>query len=607
MFGGQKSEQTDSASLKAAIRVQWTERPSNSSMRTHITVCCAEEPGSNVETVRTILKRYKKTIQQFNPTCKVDILDEASLAGLVCVLQRRGAPPRKKDILNMAETMLSETGFRPTNSWLDGFLFRWNKLLARAKESPMEIERLATLTEPQIEAFIQSFDRIKRHILKDGSNLVNADEVPVGQYSASSAKVWAAMGRPKVGSLVEKSENLRTLIPFLSATGKVLMVVLVYVFPKKETKIQIHIPDTFMNRRHKPFEVYICTAPKGFVNLELWKAIMKRWASTSNALFAQKGSVLLCDNLACHVNPEVVQSCLDSQVYIWTIPPHTSHFLQPNDNGSNAAIKKGVAERKSTENIATVLANLKPSRIVSVVLLQSIEQCLTEAVVKRSWETTGIWPWNPKTIRQECQPYLKPTENSSSTGQTPSPMERITSQYHKLIEQQSPQKVVVVTQTDPRPHCHLYEDIIASGTALSEIRLAKQQRQERLQIARQEKAKRLADDSAERLERKAGREARKRKKEVDENLKSQHFSCFACKTTRTKGVDWMTCTCEGAGGLCPECFWLPTEASGVKPVCRICKNDLFQSCRFPPVMPKTLARQVLTPNPTSSSSMDTDQ
>lgn len=471
----------------------------------------------------------------------------------------------------------------------------------------MEKERLATLTKDQIEAFIESYEKMERLILPDGSNLVNADEVPVGQYSASSAKVWAAMGRPKVGSLVEKSENLRTLIPFLSANGKVLMVVLVYVFPKSESKIQIHVPLAFENRKTPPFPVFICTAPKGFVNIELWTSIMDTWAQQSFNNFYQKGSVLLCDNLSSHVNPEVVRSCYKKNVFIWTIPPHSSHFLQPNDNGSNAAIKKGVAERKSKENIATVLANLQPSRIVSVVLLQSIEQCLTPQVVTSSWRTTGIWPWDPETIRQESQPYLKPDENSSPTGQTSSYIERITSQINQVIEQQSPQKVVVSTQTDRRPHCHTYDEIIASGTALSEIRLAKQEKKERLQLARQQKAKRLAEDSTEKLERKAGREARKRRKEIEENLKSQHFTCIRCKTTRKEGSNWMTCLCEGAGGLCTACYQKPTETPGVKPMCRICKKSLFQSCRFPPVLPRALARSLRTLNPTASSSEGADQ
>lgn len=66
-----------------------------------------------------------------------------------------------------------------------------------------------------------------------------------GQYSVSTAKVWAVMRRQKLDSLVEKSCNHRTLTLSLSATGEVSMVSSIYVFQKRKSKFN-SISETYL-------------------------------------------------------------------------------------------------------------------------------------------------------------------------------------------------------------------------------------------------------------------------------------------------------------------------------------------------------------------------
>jgi hypothetical protein len=111
------------------------------------------------------------------------------------------------------------------------------------------------------------------------------------------------------------------------------------------------------------------------------------------------------DNLSAHVNPSTIRHCNERNLKCWFIPAHTSHILQPNDNGVNAVLKSGVVRERDEEIRACILHGKAPSHIVSAVILHILEFKLTEAVIIGSWERTDIWPWNPDLIRELCAPY----------------------------------------------------------------------------------------------------------------------------------------------------------------------------------------------------------
>lgn len=568
------------------MRVACTPHPNNISERELIRMVIDEEGRGNFGSVRTLLYTRKRKFMHFDERCEVDLLAEYHLAVLICVLERRGAPLREAAIFDLARDLVSREDWIPSKSWLRGFFHRWKTVLKRTTSAPIEAERIEALSVESVEDFVRSYDLIEPYLMENRANLVNVDEVPVGSYGGDAGKVWAALGRPKVGSLIAKGDNLRTLIPFLSATGQIMMVVLVFTFRVSDEKIELHLPTEWDNVSKAPFPVFITTAPKGFVGNELWMLIMKKWAEVSYSNFFQKGSVLLLDNLACHVNYEIVEKCAKNYVYIWTIPPHTSHCLQPNDNGSNAALKKGAALVKQRENAQLVLHRIKVTHVLSTIILNVVRQYVSPKVIIASFKRTGIEPWDPQIIREQCEPYLVREDKIKPGRVTVSLWDHATEATERAIDGKSPTAVTVVEITERRPHMHFFKDIIASGRLKHEVQKEKEAKQEAARLRREEKKKRQPELEAAALARKQKVLAKKQLMEDLRKKREHKFLCFACGKIREPPGSWWTCLNPDHSGMCPVCYSKAKkrDANGLE--CPVCQTELFAGVRFPPRYPK---------------------
>jgi hypothetical protein len=75
-----------------------------------------------------------------------------------------------------------------------------------------------------------------------------------------------------------------------------------------------------------------------------------------------------------------------------TIPAHTSHIIQPLDNGVNGSFKQHI----SLHRVYNTLDSEKEKRICFLsVLHDAIDSCLSNKVVKHSWKQVGLNPFNP--------------------------------------------------------------------------------------------------------------------------------------------------------------------------------------------------------------------
>jgi hypothetical protein len=105
---------------------------------------------------------------------------------------------------------------------------------------------------------------------------------------------------------------------------------------------------------------------------------------------------------------KIYSMCIKENIDILSIPAHTSHLLQPLDNGVNYAFKKSV----STHRLYEMVQSEKENRAAFFIILQdAVNTALTYKTIKHSWKEVGLHPFNPylvlKTVSIIPPPYLK--------------------------------------------------------------------------------------------------------------------------------------------------------------------------------------------------------
>lgn len=230
------------------------------------------------------------------------------------------------------------------------------------------------------------------------------------EYAANSpVLVWATHQQPKIGCLDSRAHPVKTFVPFISASGKLWMLLL--ICEEKHggaTENNVYLPASFEEGPEAPFLILLASTANGYMTKKLWRSACEKF---SELLYPQKESVLVLDNLAAHTNPVTVEYLATANLRCFFIPEHTSHWLQPLDNGINGSIATSVrrpdAFRDSTISGESVVG-IEPTLIVNAAL-----KVCSEVVISASWERTGMFPFDKEKVRRLAAPYLSGDSKSA--------------------------------------------------------------------------------------------------------------------------------------------------------------------------------------------------
>ena len=217
----------------------------------------------------------------------------------------------------------------------------------------------------------------------EGRQIYNLDETGVTTVQ-NPQKIVTARGAKNVGSVTsgERGE-LVTAIYAVCANGTVIPPML--IFPRKNYR-----------------EHFIQGGPQGCVG----KANPSGW--TSAAIFVEyldhfgKHSqcskenmvLLILDNHESHISLAAIDRCKELGIVLLTIPPHTSHHLQPLDKSVFYPFKTAYNSAMDSWNRS------HPGKRVTIYdIPQLVNQAQLSAIVPRNilsgFEHTGNWPYNP--------------------------------------------------------------------------------------------------------------------------------------------------------------------------------------------------------------------
>lgn len=204
--------------------------------------------------------------------------------------------------------------------WLYCFLKRHPEIKLRQPEGT-SINRIAAFNKEEVGLFYQNIEEIfKRHPFSP-HKIYNQDETGITTVQKKCPKVYGPKGAKKVGAATsaERGRNITALFA-ANAAGNFIPPLMVY--PRKRMSTQL--------QRNGPVgAVYTCSS-NGWSNEEIflqWLAHFKTHAHPTES----EPVLLILDNHSSHVSLDIYNFCRANFIHMVSLPPHTSHRLQPLD------------------------------------------------------------------------------------------------------------------------------------------------------------------------------------------------------------------------------------------------------------------------------------
>lgn len=265
--------------------------------------------------------------------------------------------------------------------WAAGFRKRNPELSLRKPENTSAARSFA-FNKAAVAQFHDNYERIMRQYNFTPDRIINLDETGISTV-LSTPKVIAGRKQRQVGQIVSAERGeLVTFCGIITATGSSLPPV--YVFPR------VHYKDHFLNGA--PNGSLGLANRSGWMTSELFIRVLKhiQRLTSSNK---NNPILIICDNHESHISIEAVNYCRDNGIVYLSLPPHTSHKLQPLDVGVFGPFKGKLKIAFNDWHIQNVGKTLTIYNIAELSKLAYLETFTPKNIIG-GFSKPGIWPIN---------------------------------------------------------------------------------------------------------------------------------------------------------------------------------------------------------------------
>ena len=294
-----------------------------------------------------------------------------------------------------------EVGYK----WAISFQKRHEEELKMRKTKLLASKRVDKRIPDHVLQFICQVETVSEHYPMSASNVVNYDETRVF-IGVDGEICMEHISKDRAQKRGFKGRTIGSLVSFVAANGQVLMSG--WIFKAKQAKEDENsdmLTDEFNIAEDKPnlrgkWQRFYAFTTSGYSNKMLHRSIIRKFAAVWNEIDNQKHCWLFGDQLGCHKCPKMVKEALEFRVMCWLFPANTSHFLQPLDDLIFARFKQVL---KLTARKLSLGHNLNPYDLSAALYdagYRAEQEAFTERVIVRAFERTGVWPFNPKNLRE---------------------------------------------------------------------------------------------------------------------------------------------------------------------------------------------------------------
>jgi hypothetical protein len=523
----------------------------------------ADKYGVSAETLRSKLRRAGDDGLKDHGNQLLSNHDEHLLASLVECLALSLAPLNRQQLkaLVRAEWDLSEDQVQDT--WVGGFINRHRDRLEIAVGHSLDRPANMDATLDTIHRFSGAWTARMLRISYNADFIINADETPVGKKQLVAGKVIGVANALKTGAITLNENPLRTVIPFVAASGRVWFSL--YIFSAVHLRelnektiaprgINVPYHDT---RKRGTWPRYYASTENGYMTNELWLNVLDILSTLVNAARSGMDVLLLVDHHATHHHLPAIKLLHKHNIECMFVPAKMTYLMQPLDVHVNGLLKRTMQRLAAPLLTSCVLQKRDTTCVVQTVLPSAEVHALMKEVIQGAWKATGLYyPHNPKVVEENIEKHiLELKENARSAldesdeARTRSVMKHIMAPL--IVVDEVPVKCIRVPNTciDSRELEDLAvvraevtaQNLADKETAREQMVEKKRKRQEEAsELERVKKAKfaKLCDD--EKIGGEIGSAARTARK------------CLTCEKLWMGGKAWHVCLPCGKYVLCPD-------------------------------------------------------
>jgi hypothetical protein len=216
------------------------------------------------------------------------------------------------------------------------------------------------------------------------------DEKGIIMGVLAKLKVICSRKHKKTRTTQQGSREWVSLIEYISSNGRVLSPYVIF----KAKQLNKAWYDEF----RKDGGGTCAVSDRGWTDDELcleWFKIVFEPETTN----IKKGEyrMLLFDGHGSHLTRQVVSYCLEKKIILLCLPSHSTHILQPCDVGVFGPLVD--AYRRILTEKTRWGAGYSINKLMFLeILREARRQAFTEHNIKRSWEKTGLFPFDPKVV-----------------------------------------------------------------------------------------------------------------------------------------------------------------------------------------------------------------
>ncbi|KAK7575698.1 hypothetical protein V9T40_012018 [Parthenolecanium corni] len=286
--------------------------------------------------------------------------------------------------------------------WFTAFRKRHPQLSIRKPEN-CSLARASAFNRHTVSTFFDKLEEVysRNSQFLSGHCIWNYDETSTATVSRSP-KILAEKGVHQVNQITSSERGLQTTTgSFISAGGNTLPPIIVYPRAKFQT---------YMTRGAPPGTRALCSS-KGWMTDELFPDVIAHFIKFSNAS-EDNPMILIYDNHSSHLSLAALLLAKQNGITVLTIPPHTSHKLQPLDVSVYSSFKGHFSQASKKWMELHPGQTMKLADLPELISYAHLH-AMTPSNILSGFRKTGIFPFNRDIFTEDDYSPSNTTDRSN--------------------------------------------------------------------------------------------------------------------------------------------------------------------------------------------------
>jgi hypothetical protein len=307
---------------------------------------------------------------------------------------------QKRRVVQINDVSITHVFYMPIGkNWVSRFVLR-HPQLQTVLGHYIESSRIKGATKDALNQFFDAFVAVIEKYQITMENIYNVDETgcALGMIEATRIIIDANI-RSQYQTTPGRQEWV-SVMECICANGTIIPPLVIF---KGENLTTTWIPPATL----KAGWAYACNSNGWTSNIHGLEWLQRSFEPATREKANGRKRLLIADGHDSHVSGNFLAHCLNNDIELLLLPPHTSHLLQPLDVGVFGPLKKAISARLN-RLISTGISRLQKYEWAEA-YLEARNTALSSLNVEAGWRGAGLFPLDrTKVLRRLPRPITPP-------------------------------------------------------------------------------------------------------------------------------------------------------------------------------------------------------